>query len=80
MKDLNDFYRKLPGVPRRPCKPVKGNSELTYLGYDLVNYRTLLKKYMNHVGICEGVYCISYDDNYTEEEFKALEEIEKELE
>ena len=47
-----------------------------------MDYRELLKKYMDHVADCEGVFFLSNSDRvkFTDEEWKELEKIIDELE
>lgn len=46
-----------------------------------IDYRNLLKKYINHVGECEGTVFLSstYEDSFTKEEYDELLKINKEL-
>ena len=45
-----------------------------------MNYRELLKKYINHVANCEGVTFISqlHKNSFTEEEIEELIKLDKE--
>ena len=46
----------------------------------MIDYRELLRKYINHVGCCEGITFLSniYASDFTTEEFAELQKLDKE--
>lgn len=68
--DGNCDIHESPGVLREPHKLQSNN----------LFYRNLLKKYINHVGYCEGVSFIGerYRGTFTDAEYTALVALDKE--
>ena len=45
----------------------------------MMDYKQLLKKYIQHVGSCEGIWFEDRDESYTDEEWAAIQEVFAEL-